>query len=448
MKFKLKKEGTIAIIFVVVFAIILLGLKYSLPVKEEDYVKKNSNVLDLSNYENNSDLKLIKNDIEGKKIIITGGAYHIKQTSDMQEKFLNYLIDNWDLKYFLIEDGYAQTAILNEYLQSGDEKLLEEYYNTEGQFSYLNVSKKGIFERLYLKNKELSEKNKIQVVGIGAGEVTQKVDAYFNILIEKHKDLSEAQISTINKFLKDIEELNISYYVQDTEKAKNNSAKVLEVIEGFEGDIDQDSKGYKKALGDDLYGIKHVINNIKNLQRITEIIGNNSEENIILAQNFAIKLVHENFTKVYKEFGKGKVYMNLSQGGIYQKEIYKVKTLGMLMNEDKNFKDKVYSINVIYGGGRAELQSGEYANISNMRYELKKLLENTALNEGDVIIRLDSGRSPYKKKFELKYFDTMRDDECFNENPGMTTEYFQGVIVINQPIISDEWYEMIKNLGD
>ncbi|MEG3042549.1 MAG: hypothetical protein RR891_11135, partial [Clostridium sp.] len=161
MKFKLNKEGTIAIIFVVVFAIILLGLKYSLPVKEEDYVKKNSNVLDLSNYENNSDLKLIKNDIEDKKIIITGGQYNIKQTSDMQEKFLNYLIDSWDLKYFLIEDGYARTAILNEYLQSGDEKLLEEYYNTEGQFSYLSTLKKDMFKNLYLKNKELSEKKKI-----------------------------------------------------------------------------------------------------------------------------------------------------------------------------------------------------------------------------------------------------------------------------------------------
>ncbi|MEG0613993.1 MAG: hypothetical protein RR486_15960, partial [Clostridium sp.] len=319
MKLKLNKEGTIAIIFVVVFAIILLGLKYSLPIKEEDYVKKNSNILDLSNYENNSDLKLIKNDIEDKKIIITGGQYNIKQSNDIQEKFLTYLIDNWDLKYFLIEDGYAQTAILNEYLQTGDEKFLDEYYNMERQFSYLSTLKRDMFKNLYLKNKELSEKNKIQVIGIVPVEVKEKVNVYFNILIEKHKELSEEQIITINKFLKDIEEINIYYDLQNTEEAKNNTEKLLAVIEGFENDINKDLKAYKKALGDDFYGINHVISNIKNLQYIPKVSGDGDEEYFRTIENLASKLMYENFAKIYKEYGKEKFYIHSIQGGNYQR---------------------------------------------------------------------------------------------------------------------------------
>ncbi|MEG0309089.1 MAG: hypothetical protein RR636_14180 [Clostridium sp.] len=451
MKLKLNKEGTIAIIFVVVFAIILLGLKYSLPIKEEDYVKKNSNILDLSNYENNSDLKLIKNDIEDKKIIITGGQYNIKQSNDIQEKFLTYLIDNWDLKYFLIEDGYAQTAILNEYLQTGDEKFLDEYYNMERQFSYLSTLKRDMFKNLYLKNKELSEKNKIQVIGIVPVEVKEKVNVYFNILIEKHKELSEEQIITINKFLKDIEEINIYYDLQNTEEAKNNTEKLLAVIEGFENDINKDLKAYKKALGDDFYGINHVISNIKNLQYIPKVSGDGDEEYFRTIENLASKLMYENFAKIYKEYGKEKFYIHSIQGGNYQREVYGIKSIGSLMNEDKNYKDKVYSFNTIYGGDPIKLENGAYTNISNAREELKKLLKDTALNEGDVIIRLDNGRSPYKKKFELKYFqnnDALVDDKYFKENPGMTTDYFKGVIIINQPSMSEEWYKMMNNMNN
>ena len=40
-------------------------------------------------------------------------------------------MDNWDLKYFLMECGHASGVILNEYLQSGDEKLLNDILNGE-----------------------------------------------------------------------------------------------------------------------------------------------------------------------------------------------------------------------------------------------------------------------------------------------------------------------------
>ena len=63
------------------------------------------------------------------------------------------------------------------------------------------------------------------------------------------------------------------------------------------------------------------------------------------------KMNYENFKKIYEHFDGGKYYLHYGTQHAYQNEINNVKFLGGNLKEDSNFKDKIYSINIIYKEG-------------------------------------------------------------------------------------------------
>ena len=152
LNFKKKKETIITFVFVIVFIFLLGGIYISLPANEKSYIEKNSTTIDFTSYEDYSALEIFNDSIKDKKIIMTNEERGMKENPQIQYKFLTYLMDEWKLQYFIIDSGYSEAAIINEYLQTGDEALLESYNNSFMGYVFIGDSKQDMLKKLYLKN--------------------------------------------------------------------------------------------------------------------------------------------------------------------------------------------------------------------------------------------------------------------------------------------------------
>ncbi|WP_346917541.1 hypothetical protein [Clostridium sp.] len=424
---------------IIVLLIIIMGLLggaiiYLRPISEKQYVLNNTAGLILQNYENYSDINFLDEDIKDKKVVFTNEVHGANENADIQYKFASYLIDNWDCKYLLLEMGYAEGEIINKYVQTGDEELLKNFSNI-WLCKFNNVSYIEYLKKLHAKNKDLPEDKKIIIKGVDSIESSETVGMYIDLLIEDHPNLSKEQITALNSFKKQITECIIS----DVHGwgGEENIKNILSAVKEISDTINENNKSYKEVLGDNLFSISFILNNIKNSQ----------DFNFITAQSVTSdkewyetrdKYTYENFKKLDEYFNMDKCYMHYGIQHVYQKEINGIKFLAAYLSEDEKLKDKIYSINTIYGDGTIfEFKSYSPTQYFSISYELREILNGSKYEDKDIFIDLNNRKSTFTKEITptgFSYYDSaMVEKEVFYNNKGVTTDYFQGVILINKP---------------
>ncbi|WP_061994033.1 erythromycin esterase family protein [Clostridium sp. ATCC 25772] len=437
----MKKKGIIIGIIIIIIAI-GVGIIYYMPMNNVDYVKKNSRELNLNDINDNKDLDLILDNIKDKTIVCTNENHGINENADIQYKFANYLMDNWDLKYFLMECGQASGTLLNEYLQTGDEKLLDDIFENGVFGAMSDESSKELAKKLYLKNKDLPEEKKLIIIGLDVRQQGDSITYYFKHIKNKYNNIPKDQLEKINKVLECSEEEMIN---------GERSSTFLKAIEDLEKDIKENEEIYIQSLNkEEVFNFECILNNLKNTSKLLPLIdgGISNNKEFYEARD---KMNYENFKKIYDHFGGGKYYLHYGMDHIYQREINNVKFLGANLKEDSNFKDKIYSINTLYKNGEAynydDLSPYSFYSITT---DLEETLKKAGIENGNRIIVLDNKKSPYKKKIFKECFtfiDVYNDEKLFESNKGVTTDYFQAEIIIENPT-PIKWYgeEIIKKL--
>ncbi len=451
MNYKIKKEIIITLAFVIGFILLIGGMYISLPANEKSYIGKNSSNIDFTNYEDYSALEIFDDSIKDKKIILTNEEIGIKENAQIQYKFISYLMDTWKLKYFLVDVGYAEAAIINEYLQTGDEALLESYNNSSMGYAFIGDSKQDMLKKLYLKNSQLPDNKKLNIMGIGINESFQSVDLYFKRIISRNPDLTEKQIENINNFLENLKSEEIITNISNDEELEKRNEIIFKHIDNFYSDINANEEEYKEALNDDLNNIKIVLDNIRNLQEIMKTYHQDDSNNKNGNEKYS-QYLYDNLNSFYKDMNMKRCYIHVYQIYSYQHKILDVDFLGAKIAKDKKFKDKVLGINVIYQKGKFNFDNTQIQ-INAAREDLNTLLEEIKLDKEDMVIDLNNSRSPYKRKFTPIYFpfpdDALYPQEdvageevggIIGKKPGVTTDYFQGVIIIKNPSIDETYY--------
>ena len=424
------------IIYIICFLCVLVGVFIfcNRPMNNIDYIKKNSMDLKLNDINDNSDLDLIWEDIKDKSVIFTNEHHGIKENEDIQYKFINYLMDNWDLKYFLMESGHAAGVVFNEYLQSGDEKLLDDIFQWGILEKFNTESTKELMKKLYLKNKDLPEEKKLIIVGLDVMEEQGGVTYYFKNMLEKYKEMPKEQLDKMRKILE---------YSEEEGTIGEKSSKFSKAIEDLEEDLKVNEDIYVKYLdGEGVFNLELIVNNLKNSSKLGYTIDGGITVNKELYEA-RDKVNYENFKKIYEHFGGGKYYSHYGINHVYQNEINNVKFLGANIKEDPKFKDEIYSINTIYKEG----QCYNYSDLAPMHFysvttELENTLKDAGIENGNKIIVLNNKRSPYKKKIfkeSFSFLDVYVDEKLFEANKGVTTDYFQSIIIIENPT-PIKWY--------
>ncbi len=456
MNYKIKKEIIITLAFVIGFILLIGGMYISLPANEKSYIGKNSSNIDFTNYEDYSALEIFDDSVKDKKIVLTNEEIGIKENAQIQYKFISYLMDTWKLKYFLVDVGYAEAAIINEYLQTGDEALLESYNNSSMGYAFIGDSKQEMLKKLYIKNCQLPDNKKLNIMGIGINESVQSVDLYFKRIISRNPDLTDKQIENINNILENLKSEEIITNISNDEELEKRNEIILKHIDNFYSDINANEEEYKEALNDDLNNIKIVLDNIRNLQEIMKTYHQDDSNNTNGNEKYS-QYLYDNLNSFYKDMNMKRCYIHVYQIYSYQHKILDVDFLGAKIAKDKKFKDKVLGINVIYQKGKFNFDN-THMQINAAREDLNTLLEEIKLDKEDMVIDLNNSRSPYKRKFTPIYFpfpdDILYSQEdvageevggIIGKKPGVTTDYFQGVIIIKNPSIDETYYNRLYN---
>lgn len=456
MNYKIKKEIIITLAFVIGFILLIGGMYISLPANEKSYIGKNSSNIDFTNYEDYSALEIFDDSVKDKKIVLTNEEIGIKENAQIQYKFISYLMDTWKLKYFLVDVGYAEAAIINEYLQTGDEALLESYNNSSMGYAFIGDSKQEMLKKLYLKNSQLPDNKKLNIMGIGINESFQSVELYFKRIISRNPDLTDKQIENINNILENLKSEEIITNISNDEELEKRNEIILKHIDNFYSDINANEEEYKEALNDDLNNIKIVLDNIKNLQEIMKTYHQDDSNNTNGNEKYS-QYLYDNLNSFYKDMNMKRCYIHVYQIYSYQHKILDVDFLGAKIAKDKKFKEKVLGINVIYQKGKFNFDN-THMQINAAREDLNTLLEEIKLDKEDMVIDLNNSRSPYKRKFTPIYFpfpdDILYSQEdvageevggIIGKKPGVTTDYFQGVIIIKNPSIDETYYNRLYN---
>lgn len=456
MNYKIKKEIIITLAFVIGFILLIGGMYISLPANEKSYIGKNSSNIDFTNYEDYSALEIFDDSVKDKKIVLTNEEIGIKENAQIQYKFISYLMDTWKLKYFLVDVGYAEAAIINEYLQTGDESLLESYNNSSMGYAFIGDSKQEMLKKLYLKNSQLPDNKKLNIMGIGINESFQSVDLYFKRIISRNPDLTDKQIENINNILENLKSEEIITNISNDEELEKRNEIILKHIDNFYSDINANEEEYKEALNDDLNNIKIVLDNIRNLQEIMKTYYQDDSNNTNGNEKYS-QYLYDNLNSFYKDMNMKRCYIHVYQIYSYQHKILDVDFLGAKIAKDKKFKGKVLGINVIYQKGKFNFDN-THMQINAAREDLNTLLEEIKLDKEDMVIDLNNSRSPYKRKFTPIYFpfpdDILYSQEdvageevggIIGKKPGVTTDYFQGVIIIKNPSIDETYYNRLYN---
>ena len=92
-----------------------------------EYLKTNHKLIEI---EENSfeSLSILDGELDGREIFLAGENHGVKANGKLRMKFLKYFKEKTNFKYYLCELPYSLTATLNRYLETGDEKILEDAY--------------------------------------------------------------------------------------------------------------------------------------------------------------------------------------------------------------------------------------------------------------------------------------------------------------------------------
>lgn len=356
----------------------------------EQYLKTNHRKLDFHDH-TFSDLALLDEDLAGKKIFLCGENHGVRINEKLRMRFLEYYKEKTDFKYYLWELPLSNAYFLNQYLETGNEKILKEVYEPFKNTYAWNKESFTHWQNLYAFNKKLLPRRKIKIVGIDIEH--QAVNAFKYLIAVTENDKKKAPLArALKKFsAKGIfEEVEVKKFCQN----------LLQ----------------KLSDGPRDYGLKLVLENL--LARFKAYGGPNFND----ARD---KQMYQNFQTIYKQLPPGKYFGQLGLSHVFLKKTPSINWFASLLNNN-GFQDKVLSVAYVYDNCKylypTTLKDYE-ADITTLNKEAGHFRD---FSESETILfKLNGENSPFNKEMHWPL-------EHRAPSGGVTTNYFQYLVLIKK----------------
>lgn len=183
-------------IIILVIFVGLLGLLY----KSNDQYNY---LIDYINLYGTRDLVFHNEDYEKYDVFIVSEVHGVNLNYDVKWELLKDLHHKKGLNTLLLEVSYTSGYLLNEYLHTGDEKLLETVFSFYRGSTFYTRDEVNFFKKLYEYNMYFPIEKRIQVIGIDLEHSEESVQLYYQYRKNTEEDIDhfiEENIKVRNEF--------------------------------------------------------------------------------------------------------------------------------------------------------------------------------------------------------------------------------------------------------
>lgn len=362
-----------------------------------NYLKINQVAIDLKDVKTTQSLlteSLIKNNA-----VVFASEYHAVALNNTLRLFLIKVLHQYtDTLCYFPEMSYATSQLMNHYIQTGDEPLLDFIYkNFKGSLEYTQENF-SFWQQLRQYVQTLPPSKKLIVVGCDIEHQSTLAMRFFRLLLdaktppESIRSTVEA-LKTRNTYLSYRTQADIDWLQQQVNAVSANKL------------------AFQELLGDKFFDFELVLTNMQ-----TTVAYIKADGNLSLREN----ALWENFKILYPRMPQGKWF---GQWGTYhtmQKASHT--TLSNFIKNDAQSptKNRVLTLHTMY-------ENSHYMSLNTFKpvsfTNLKSNNPYTALSTMDLtLFRLNNTPSPFEKK--LLWWDTEKSEG------GVTTDYYQFVLFV------------------
>ena len=204
--FDIKNRKRILTVLILILTVILklTGCStYTSNLKVDDtdkYLKKNHSGMNLEE-DYIKGLSILDRDLKKYDVFLAGECHGVKNNYDIRLALIKYFNQKTGVRYFLCEYGYSISAYLNEYLETGDEEILNYVFECFETSIACNKEYYEFYKKLREYNETLDEDKKIILMGIDIEHSITPAIAYLKSILPENAPPTEIA-SLINSLKK------------------------------------------------------------------------------------------------------------------------------------------------------------------------------------------------------------------------------------------------------
>lgn len=352
-------------IFLLVFTYFVLFQTYGQDKKAISWI--NANAIKIEDANPDTNLTIFNNNIPKRfadaKIFGFGETTHQgKEFFDIKAKFFKYLVENQDVKVFIIEDSFTSEAGINEWISGGEGNVDTIANNFSIGFWYCKEVI-NLLEWMRNYNLNKSKDEQIKFYGMDIQHVKNLNQEIRNLVKKYNIPITEELLSIVDKCAeKEVE------YVKSNNWADIQIPKLIEVENIFED--------FKKGVkNENSLEFNFAIRALNYLIKYTYFVQNNYSQDRDLKMFENARWIVENESKNGKAFiWAHNEHINNKQAGNYSRR--KIYNLGKHLKE--YYKNDYYSVGFDFGSGT---QAGYFTNKDEKpswkKVEINKPFANT-----------------------------------------------------------------------
>ncbi len=375
----------------------------------DDYLSKHTQSFEIDKNEQFSHDILESSDVKNIEIFLTGECHGIKANYALKMAFLKHLKKQVKIRYLIEETSFLTSYYINQYLQSGDEKLLNEIvYMPRVPYS---KDAKEYFKKLYEYNKTLDAQDKLTVIGID-------YESNFYRAVKLMADIipNTEPPEKIKEIVCELIALK-----ESLETSFTNKYKVKEYSERVIESISKNRAEYKEYFGDNFYIFELVNKNIVDLNRIDKLSTSASRMDFLKARD---QMFYDNFRILENNLPYGRYYGQLGNVHVFQDDLNGVKSFATLLNQpESKYHNKIYS--VVYNYKYCQFDSNKSGS-QDITYLYFEDLLGLKQKEGDFLI-VDFNEETSDNEF-IPMINIFTGEKL--NKP--VSDYFQQLVIINK----------------
>lgn len=363
------------------------------------YLEANRQALDLD------DFRPTLIELSGKRVVLLGEEHGMATMEDLDLAMLRYLHRAAGVRVYLMEIGYAYGCLLNRYLESGDEGVLDAIMRDSARSMAWTKERRAFFAGLRRWNESLPASDRLRVVGVDVEHQRILALSYLDELAP-NRSMAAPEIREILAKLGPIQ-------------SERDGRIVAKFIRELAGSVAAHRPAYAALLGDRLFDFELVTGNLVHAVEFYE------ERNS--PKGFAIRerTMFETFRKVYERMGYGVWYGRFGGFHVYRRRAENLDRFAALLDGPGSpVAGRVASIIPLFS--HSEAMGGDYrAHQVDTDAAGSHPFASAAFAGPMTLFRLDAEDSPFRQRVP-----------GFLQGEGVPAELAQYVVLIRNATAS------------